>query len=413
MKFAALILTAILGVPPYGPAMEMLREDNDRSGVNNHVYEFRNDPVTRAPKGYSPFYLVHYSRHGSRTDSKTEDYKAVESILLKAKEGGFLSASGDSLLAETRQVLAFHGGNPGHLTRRGELEQRELARRVFAKYRPVFTKGSRTVRVKSSTVPRVLVSMASFTGQLTRLRPDLDFVIESGDAIFAWINNTNSKEHGKVALRMRDSMILAIPVDTVTIYKRLFTDPEKGRALAPDAEEFQHQIWRTAKPAKASGVETNVFRYLPEDVIYKWWDVTNRHMYFRHCNSVEWGDNRMKQTIPLVEKVFAFADDALATEEVAADLLFGHDYPILAMASWFGLEGVGDRLRYEEIPMKWNDPTNVPMASNMQMVFYRSRKKDAPILVKFTYNGRERHVRGLEPVNGIYYKWEDVSRLRP
>ena len=313
MKFAALILTAILGVPPYGPAMEMLREDNDRSGVNNHVYEFRNDPVTRAPKGYSPFYLVHYSRHGSRTDSKTEDYKAVESILLKAKEGGFLSASGDSLLAETRQVLAFHGGNPGHLTRRGELEQRELARRVFAKYKPVFTKGSRTVRVKSSTVPRVLVSMASFTGQLTRLRPDLDFVIESGDAIFAWINNTNSKEHGKVALRMRDSMILAIPVDTVTIYKRLFTDPEKGRALAPDAEEFQHQIWRTAKPAKASGVETNVFRYLPEDVIYKWWDVTNRHMYFRHCNSVEWGDNRMKQTIPLVEKVFAFADDALAT----------------------------------------------------------------------------------------------------
>lgn len=49
----------------------------------------------------------------------------------------------------------------------------------------------------------------------------------------------------------------------------------------------------------------------------------------------------------------------------------------------------------------------------MQMVFYKSRKKEAPILVKFVYNGRERKVRGLEPVGEVYYKWEDLSRFRP
>lgn len=388
---------------------QMLLQDPDRSGVNTHVYEFRSDKVTPAPKGYSPFYLLHYGRHGSRTDSKTESYTWVEKVLLKAKDGGFLSESGDSLLAETRQVIAEHGGNPGHLTRRGEQEERELARRLFTKYKPVFTKGSGRIRVKSSNVPRVLVSMACFTGELNKLQPKLDFKIETGEKIFAWINNSASKEHKAVASALFDSLSKAIPVDTVAIYDRLFTDPVRGKALAPNADKLQKRIWRIARIAKSSGLETSPYRFLPESVIYKWWDVNNRHLYFCHANSIEFGEERMKRTKPLVDKVFEFVDDALSSGEVSADLLFGHDYPLMALANWFGLEGIGDRMSYEEIPQKWNDPTNITFASNMQMVFYRSKKKGAPILVKFVYNGRERNVRGLEPVGGVYYKWDDIA----
>ena len=157
----------------------------------------------------------------------------------------------------------------------------------------------------------------------------------------------------------------------------------------------------------------DVYRFLPEDVIYKSWDVTNRHFYIRHSRSVEFWEDRKKQTVPLIEKLFLFADDAIASGEVSADLLFGHDYPLLAIAAWFGLEGVGERLSYDEIPEKWYDPTNIPLASNMQMVFFKSRKKGAPILVKFVYNGRERRVDGLEPVGDVFYKWDDLSRFRP
>ncbi|MBR6002566.1 MAG: phosphodiester glycosidase family protein [Bacteroidales bacterium] len=389
--------------------MQMLREDPDRSGVNTHVYEFKDDKVTPAPKGYSPFYLVHYGRHGSRTDSKTEDYTKLESILQKAKDGGYLSASGDSLLAETRQVMAAHGGNPGHLTRNGELEERELARRVFNKYKPVFTKGSGKIHVQSSNVPRVLVSMACFTGELSKMAPKLDFTIETGEAIFAWINNSASKEHKEIALALRDSMIKVVKVDSTAIYERLFTNPAKGKRLAPDADKLQRRIWRVAKIAKSSGLETSPYRFLPDDVICKWWDITNRNIYFCHGNSIEFGEERMKRAVPLVEKVFGLADDAIASGSVAADLLFGHDYPLLAMASWFGLEGIGDRMSFDEIPQKWNDPTNITLASNMQIVFYKSKKKGSPVLVKFVYNGRERKVRGLEPVGGVYYKWEDIK----
>ena len=47
------------------------------------------------------------------------------------------------------------------------------------------------------------------------------------------------------------------------------------------------------------------------------------------------------------------------------------------------------------------------MASNLQMVFYR--KRGAEPLVKLYYNEQETLVRGLEPVQGPYYRWSELK----
>ena len=94
---------------------------------------------------------------------------------------------------------------------------------------------------------------------------------------------------------------------------------------------------------------------------------------------------------------------------MAADLKFGHDFPLLSLAGFFGLDGVGQRLSFEEIPEKWVDPVMIPFASNFQIVFYRSCRKGSDILVKFIYNDRERALEGLSPVYGPYYRWEDIK----
>jgi len=307
-------------------------------------------------------------------------------------------------------VLKAFRSTPGHLTRLGEQEQTELAHRIYKRYKPVFKKGGKKVRVESSTVPRVLVSMASFTNELTRMQPDLEYTMDSDDSVFYYIGRSDSDKNRNLIYRRVDSISNATVVDSVRIYQRLFTDPAKGKALAPDADSFQKDIWRTAKIAKACGVDGSPYEFLTEDVIYKWWSHYTRSTYLRHCNSVEYGAERRLRSIPLAKVVFAHAEEALASGEVAADLLFGHDYPLLGLVSWFRLEGVGQTLRFNEILEKWNDPTTIPFASNVQMVLYRSRKEGAPLLVKFVYNGRERAVEGLTPVSGPYYKWEDLCK---
>ena len=123
--------------------LQMLREDPDRAGVCTHPYEFRECRETAAPKGYKPFYLSHYGRHGSRTEWGLSSYRDVEKVLEEARQEGFLSAKGDSLLSETRIVIRVHDGMNGHLTRLGEEEHRILADRLYARYPRIFYRSCR------------------------------------------------------------------------------------------------------------------------------------------------------------------------------------------------------------------------------------------------------------------------------
>jgi hypothetical protein len=333
-------------------------------------------------------------------------YDVVLAVLEKADSLQLLTPQGDSLLAEVRQVIACHDGMEGRLTRVGEAEQHELARRIYQRYKPVFKKGSRQVRVELSTVPRSLVSGMCFVQTLTALQPDLSFRFDTGEKYFAYINNNASKAVIARVKALRDSLNALSLSDGTAFCRRVFRSPEAGLPLIGDPDLFQHHVWTCAREGKASGVEADMFRHLPSEVVRKWWADAIRSMYLRHGNSVEFGPERMERVKPLVAVMLSQAQEALSSGAVAADLKFGHDYPLVAMAGYFGLDGVGERLSWRDLPEAWSDPMNIPFASNFQMAFYRNRKGD--VLVKFVYNGRERRLRELSPVSGPYYRWADV-----
>ncbi|MBO5563726.1 MAG: histidine-type phosphatase, partial [Bacteroidales bacterium] len=55
----------------------------------------------------------------------------------------------------------------------------------------------------------------------------------------------------------------------------------------------------------------------------------------------------------------------------------------------------------------WYSGDMIPMGSNFQLVFYRSRRSE-DVLVKLLYNEKERTVPGLTPVQGPYYNWSEM-----
>ena len=412
-KLNLLLAGAVLLGCSTAPAGQAQIQDPDRWGVSTHCYEFHPETDTPAPSGYKLVYLSHYGRHGSRTGMKVGDtYDRVLAVLEEAEAQQLLTAQGDSLLREVRQVNSCFDGMEGRLTRIGEAEQHELARRIYKRYKPVFRKGSKQIRVELSTVPRSIVSGMCFVQTLTSLQPDLNFSIDTGEKYFAYINNSAPKAVTVRVKAIRDSLNALNVSDGKEFCERVFSDPEKGLQLIGEPDEFQKMVWDCAREGKASGVQADMFRHLPESVVRKWWADAIRALYLRQCNSVEFGDERMVNAQPLVEVMLTQAQEALAGGAVAADLKFGHDHPLIATASWFGLEGVGDRLSLDDLPDAWADPMNIPFAANMQMAFYRNRAGN--VLVKFVYNGRERKLRELSPVSGPYYNWTDVlARFLP
>ncbi|MBO4670915.1 MAG: hypothetical protein J5640_03635 [Bacteroidales bacterium] len=414
MRKLLLILSgAVLLACSTAPSASGQASDPDIWGTSCHCYEFHPETDTPAPAGFKPVYLSHYGRHGSRTGMKVGNmYDKVLAVLAKADSLRLLTPEGDSLLAEMRQVVECFDGMEGRLTRLGESEQHELARRIYKRYRPVFDKGCKKVRVELSTVPRSIVSGMCFVQTLTSLQPRLQFSFDTGEKYFAYINNTAPKSVLASVRALRDSLNALYVSDGSEFCRRIFSDPVKGLDLLGDPDKYQHYLWECAREGKASGVEANMFRHLPDPELHKWWSDAIRSLYLSHGNSVEFGEQRMKNAEPLVRVMLSQAQEALSSGSVAADLKFGHDYPLIATAGYFGLEGVGDRLSWKDLPDAWADPMNIPFASNLQMAFYRNRAGE--VLVKFVYNGRERKLRELTPVSGPYYRWEEVfSRFFP
>ncbi|MBQ2544031.1 MAG: histidine acid phosphatase, partial [Bacteroidales bacterium] len=109
----------------------------------------------------------------------------------------------------------------------------------------------------------------------------------------------------------------------------------------------------------------------------------------------------------LVDDIVAKADEAIAGGKYAVDLRFGHDYPLLTLVSYLGVEGPGSRMPFSEIASRWWCWRELCMGSNLQMIFYRNRK--GHVLVKFLYQEQERSLRNLQSVSGPYYDWETVK----
>ena len=73
----ALLAIFCLSLGAQEEVVRLFTENPDRSANNMHSYEF--DPIvdTKAPKGFKPFYISHYGRHGSRYEQNSTFARAA------------------------------------------------------------------------------------------------------------------------------------------------------------------------------------------------------------------------------------------------------------------------------------------------------------------------------------------------
>ena len=407
----ALAFTAAYAQEQSTEMVQFLKEFPQRAGFNTHSYEFIDVADTPAPRGYRAFYISHYGRHGSRSDwAGNYTYKLVRDVLAQAKADGVaLTPAGDSLLRESAYIFEKYDGMDGRLTPRGVREHRMLADRMYHRFPEVFKHGSKQIRAVSSTTPRCIVSMNGFTAQLLALQPDLDMDLDTGEKFYAYIAQS---ENGTIRARTQKALAErpSKPMDASFVYKTLFQNPEEGKKYVKNESSFLYGIYAVAKVAEAFDINDNLFRYLPFDAVYSFHEQQFLSAYLNQANSELNGDLRLPLNKPLVDTIVVQADRVISgASDRAADFIFGHDWPFLGLCGFLGLEGVGDRHTADEAAAHWMASWNCPFAANLQIIFYRSKKEEDPVLVKFLLNERETAIPALEPVQGPYYKWEDAK----
>jgi len=407
--FAFALLSLYGSAQEKNPQVEaLIRENLFRTGIVLDPYEYLPAYETPVPKGYKPFYISHYGRHGSRSDWPADGYRGVVDKFTRAHEAGLLTEQGEKAYGTVLEIFRRYDDMGGRLTPRGAREHRQIAGRMYNKYKKVFRSGSRRVRAISSVSPRCIISMAAFTGELLSRDPKLDIGWDTGEQFMKYIGGGSTPDIRADAKPILDANLAAHPYDTTTLLLRVFNDPEKGLSLVGSAVKFWEQTMDIAVASGAYDCDDTLLRLFSDDDLYWHEQHWSMYMYLHDCNSVEFGDRRM--ALPEVKAFFKDvadkADEVIANGNYVADLRFGHDTHLLAICSRLGLEGIGERLDAKQCG-DWVCSMFAPFAGNLQMIFYRNKAGD--VLVKFYLNERETSLISLP--GGPYYRWEDVKAL--
>ena len=174
--------------------MAELKENIFRVGVNMDPYEYIPGERTAVPKGYKPFYISHYGRHGSRSNWAGRMYAAVLEKYNKAYEAGILTQEGQKARNLIAEAVRLHDNMDGRLTLLGQQEHSQIATRMYNDYKRVFKKGSKKIFAVSSMVPRCIISMNSATAQLRSLDPALDIRYDTGDTFQKYVSSDHTRQ---------------------------------------------------------------------------------------------------------------------------------------------------------------------------------------------------------------------------
>ena len=221
---------------------DALRQDLMRVGGNLIPYSHGDLSETPAPRGYKPFYISHYGRHGSRHTWAGDRYELLFGIFGKADSLGILSDGGRAAWQEARQIYEAWNGMDGRLSPRGAEEHKAIAHRMVKRYPGVF-KGKPHLRSVSSTVQRCLVSMAAFSSAMAADLPRAQWSFDTGERIMEVIGNTGTATPDVTELRDRlKHRKWNFQVDSNAVLGKMFTDSVAATRLIPSIKEFVYNV---------------------------------------------------------------------------------------------------------------------------------------------------------------------------
>ena len=95
MRFTKLFAAVLCSLAALAASGQNLRDEiaanPSKSGGVYYVYTYDNPVLTPAPKGYKPFYISHYGRHGSRWLLHDSEYDEVMAVFRAADAANAVS----------------------------------------------------------------------------------------------------------------------------------------------------------------------------------------------------------------------------------------------------------------------------------------------------------------------------------
>ena len=379
--------------------------DSRHAGGIYQQYIYVNTPVTPAPRGYKPFYISHYGRHGSRWLSSASPYVNPDTILGKAHAAGKLTALGESLYERVSIAAADAYMRYGDLSELGAMEHRDIAGRMFHSFPEVFsTKKGRECNIysRSTTVPRCILSMAANNERLKELNPAINMTREAS-ARNNYLNNAYGY-YKRDSLNAVTNRFLEENLDTEHFVSMVFTDPEYAEEHVTSPLSFMNDLYAIASDLQdIPHLDISMSDIFSREELFILWQASNFRRYYFFTSQ-----EALDSTKLLLRDILDCAEDAIEGNNISADLRFGHDSYISPLFALMDINGTfRQEPDIEKVYTSWSDFRISPMGANLQLIFFRN-DKTGDIIVKVLHCEKEAVI-PVETDIPPFYHWKDFK----
>lgn len=367
---------------------------------------------TPVPNGYDAFYISHLGRHGSRYLISDSDYKSVIDLFEDANKHNALTPLGNNVLTRLNKVwieAEYHGGDLSPL---GVLEQKGIAERAFRNFPQVFTDDAE-IHACATTIVRCVLSMDAFSERLKELNPKLDITRESSMKYQRYLNH-----HTKEAIDFRSApdtwkeehrKFEAQHTNPDRLIKSLFSDPVYILKKV-NPEKIMKELFAIANNMQNIETEVSFYDLFEKQELFDLWQIKNYKLYVNDANSALNGGIMFENCKPLLKQIIEDADEKISGNKKGADLRFAHDGNIIPLAMLMHIEDCYNSVSEpSEFYKAWSDFKVAPMAGNIQIIFFKNKKKSDDILVKFLLHEKEVTIPSVKTDMAPYYRWADVK----
>lgn len=410
LKTLAVVLAIFcLGVKAQ-TTFEEISADLNKAGGVYLAYPTVETKQTPAPKGYKPFYVSHYGRHGSRYLLADRDYQWIIQLMEKAETVNGLTPLGHDVLKRLNMVWEEAQGRAGDLTPLGVRQHQGIAERMSKNFPEVFS-GKRHVSARSTVVYRCAMSMVAFGDRLKQLNPQLDMSYEMSEKYMSYLNyhsaRSNAFTHGKKGPWVEEyRKFEEAQVHPDRLVSALFSNADFIRCEVNPSELMWGLYW-IAVDMQDMETPVSFFDLFTAKEMFDLWQCVNYRFYMGNANPLASNGIVMANAKSLVENILESADAAIKDRSIAATLRFGHDGNVIPLLALLQIENFDVAVAGPaEVYKHWCDFKATPMASNVQIVFFENKAGD--ILVKFMHNEKEVHV-PVKTDQWPFYHWNDVK----
>ena len=391
---------------------EEFKENIFKSGSNYYAYPGpKQQKLTPAPKGYEPYYISHYGRHGSRYLIGKNDYDRAFRVLSRADSVGKLTTYGQDVLRRVTLLRNEADQRLGELTLLGAEQHRGIAHRMYERFPQVF-KGVTDIDAKSTVVIRCILSMENALQELKSLNPKLRIRHDASEHDMWYMNHSDkqlrSHQWDGNTREVYDAF-KARHQNYQRVMQVLFNDTAYVNHEV-NAENLNYHLFKLASNIQSSELRHTVTLYdlFTPDEVYDNWMIENAGWYVGYgpCPlNGAWQPFSQRQ---LLKQMIDEADQNLTKAHPGATLRYGHEVCVMPLACLLEMDNCGKQVSdFEQLPAEgWLNYNIFPMGCNVQLIFYKPKKGHGDILVKALLNENETRL-PLQAVSGPYYRWTD------